>query len=105
VANCPDRLAGKPKMKKNGNKGGKGGNKSSGDGSGKSNKKKKDLSHIECYNCHEKSHYKNKMPKLIGDKVSNIEVVLNVRITDHADSVKSIERSIHAKENPMLNVS
>jgi Zinc knuckle len=79
AVNYPDCLAGKPKTKKNGNKGGKGGKKNGGDGArGKSNNKKKDLSEIECYNCHKKGHYKNKCPKLKDAKAANVEVALNV---------------------------
>jgi Zinc knuckle len=85
--NCPDRLAGKPKTKKNGNKGGKGGKKSNGNGRGKSNRKgKKELSEIKCYNCQEKGHYKNKCPKLKEAKAANVEVALNVQVVDSADS-------------------
>ena len=82
AVNCPDRLAGKPKTKKNGNKGGKGGKKNGDGARGKPNKKKKDLSEIECYNCHEKGHYKNKCPKLKDAKAANVEVALNVRVVN-----------------------
>jgi hypothetical protein len=83
--NCHDRLAGKPKTKKNGRGGGGGGGKSNAKSSNQGqissgNKQKKDLSHIKCYkNCGEMDHYKNKCPKEKQESANNVKVVLMVK--------------------------
>jgi Zinc knuckle len=81
VQNYLDCLAGKPKTKKNGQGGGgKSNARSSNQGQFSSgNKQKKDLSHIECYNCGKMGHYKNKCPKLKKESANNIKVALMVK--------------------------